>query len=173
MEVWALSLKVHLSFRGVMTLRVFPHHSTGSTQSSGSATGPLRATNTLRVLAPPSDFRQAEPSSLPLMPRPRCRQAPLPPGGCASQASLCGPEQPLLAGRAVRVGAVRGGAAGAVVRRYAAKGHRSANRNIICLNIYSPVNHCWMHLGDKFHTCRTVLWRHQQPILSHCRSINI
>ncbi len=91
MEVWALSLKVPLSFRAVLTLRVYPHPSTGSTHSSGPATGPLRAANTLRVLAPPSDFRQAVPSSLPLLPRPRCRQAPLPPGDCAPQATLYGP----------------------------------------------------------------------------------
>ncbi len=36
--------------------------------------------------APPTDFRQAGLSSLPVMPRPRYRQDPLPLGECAPEA---------------------------------------------------------------------------------------
>ena len=47
---------------------------------------------------PATDFRQAERSSLPLMPRPRYRQDPLPLGDATPPPSLYGPEQPLPAG---------------------------------------------------------------------------
>ncbi len=46
----------------------------------------------------PGRMRQAEPSSLPLMPRPRYRQDPLPLGDCAPPPALYGPEQPLPVG---------------------------------------------------------------------------
>ncbi len=49
-------------------------------------------------MAPAPLFRQAELSSLPVMPRPRYRQDPLPLGDCAPPPTLYGPEQPLPAG---------------------------------------------------------------------------
>ena len=58
----------------------------------------MRAATTFRALAPPTDFRQAGLSSLPVMPRPRYRQDPLPLGDCAPPPTLYGPEQPLPAG---------------------------------------------------------------------------
>ena len=44
-------------------------------------------------MAPSAVFRQAGFSSLPVMPRPRYRQDPLPLGDCAPPPTLYGPEQ--------------------------------------------------------------------------------
>jgi hypothetical protein len=50
------------------------------------------------TLMSPADFQQAEPSSLPVMPRPRYRQDPLPLGDCTPPPTLYGPEQALPLG---------------------------------------------------------------------------
>jgi hypothetical protein len=91
---------------------------------------------------------------MPVMPRPRYRQDPLPLGDCGPPPTLYGPEQPLPAGlERIEQGQLGVVPLGPLFDTMQPGDTDPRNRVVICQYNYTSISHSWMHFSDRFYQC--------------------